>query len=291
MLEIIIIISNIILFGYIIKYFFKTNIKLSIFISFIIVWILFLNVNPYEYNQNKFSILEYIPSQYIPKMSMLKNTNIHNLQYPVIFKPVKCARNGNNVELINNISEATAYLEKNNNINEIMVQTFVPYKNEVGILYEKNIKSIVIKYSKNSAVNDGSCYDGYKSNCKEISHLITPELNNVIKNISNHIPNFNVGRYDIKYKDLNSLLKGTDFYILEVNGTMGFDLRKNFLRYFGIEYIYYPERWFLYRQLQGLQNIITLKGYNPIKLIQIMLLTIHNSIGCMDWEKLFAIYT
>ena len=87
--EIIIIVSNIILFGYIIKYFFKTNIKLSIFISFIIVWILFLNVNPYEYNQNKFSILEYIPSQYIPKMSMLKNTNIHNLQYTVIFKPVK----------------------------------------------------------------------------------------------------------------------------------------------------------------------------------------------------------
>ena len=94
-----------------------------------------------------------------------------------------------------------------------MVQTFVPYKNEVGILYEKNIKSIIIKHSKNSAVYDGSCYGGYKSKCKEISHLITPELNNVIKNISNHIPNFNVGRYDIKYKDLNSLLKGTDFYI------------------------------------------------------------------------------
>ena len=290
MLEIIIIISNIILFGYIIKYFFKTNIKLSIFISFIIVWILFLNVNPYEYNQNKFSILEYIPSQYIPKMSMLKNTNIHNLQYPVIFKPVKCARNGNNVELINNISEATAYLEKNNNINEIMVQTFVPYKNEVGILYEKNIKSIIIKHSKNTAVYDGSCYGGYKSNCKEISHLITPELNNVIKNISNHIPNFNVGRYDIKYKDLNSLLKGTDFYILEVNGTMGFDLRKNFLRYFGIEYIYYPERWFLYRQLQGLKNIITLKGYNPIKLIHYMLLTMYNVFVCRDWEKLFGIF-
>lgn len=223
-------------------------------------------------------------------MSMLRNTNIHNLQYPVIFKPVKCARNSKDVELINNISEATAYLEKNNNINEIMVQTFVPYKNEVGILYEKNIKSIVIKYSKNSAVNDGSCYDGYKSNCKEISHLITPELNNVIKNISNHIPNFNAGRYDIKYKDLNSLLKGTDFYILELNTTMGFDLRKNFLNYFGIERIYYPERWFLYRQLQGLKNIITLKGYNPIKLIHYMLLTMYNVFVCRDWEKLFGIF-
>jgi hypothetical protein len=287
--EFILIVLNILFFGYTIKYIFKKNIKIAVFISFIIIWILFLNVNPYEYNQTKLSILSYIPAEYIPKMSMLKYTNINNLQYPVIFKPIKCARNGSNVVIINNLSDATTYLQ-HNNINEIMVQTFIPYKNEIGILYEKNIKSMIIKYSKDSSIYDGSCY-GYNSKCKDITNLVTPELNNVIKNISNHIPNFNVGRYDIKYKDLNLLLKGTDFYVLEANGTMGFDLRKNKLDYFGIKSIYYLERWFIYRQLQGLKNIITLNGYNPIKLIKTMVITIYNTIVCMDWEKLFAIYS
>ena len=109
--------------------------------------------------------------------------------------------------------------------------------------------------------------------------------------ISNYIPNFNVGRYDIKYKDLNSLLDGKDFYILEVNGTMGFDLRKSNLQYFGILSIYYIERWFIYRQMQGLINIITLNGYNPIKLIQVMALTVYNTIYCKDWEKILSMYT
>lgn len=285
--ETIIILFNIFIFGYVIKYIFRLKTGLSIFISFMIIWILFLNVNPYENNEDKFSILSYIPSKYIPKMSMLKNTNINNLQYPVIFKPIKCTRVGKNVVVINNINEAVTYLE-NNNINEIMVQTFIPYKNEIGILYEKNIISMVIKKSIHSDIMT-SCYGNV--NCEDVTSLITYKLNETIKKISNHIPNFNVGRYDIKYKDLNSLLQGKYFYILEANGTMGFDLRKSNLHYFGIPSIYYIERWFIYRQMQGLINIIRLNGYNPIELIKIMLITIYNTIICMDWEKLFAIYS
>ena len=285
--EILIILLNIFILGYLTKYVFKLKLSVSICISFIIIWILFLNVNPYKYNENKLSILSYIPSEYIPKMNMLKYTNINNLQYPVIFKPIRCTKVGKNVEIIYNINDAAKYLE-NNNINEIMVQTFIPYKNEIGILYEKNIVSMVIKKSKNSSIMT-SCYGNVS--CEDITNLITPKLNNIIKKISNHIPNFNVGRYDIKYKDLNSLLEGKDFYILEANGTMGFDLRKSNLQYFGIPSIYYIERWFIYRQMQGLINIITFNGYNPLKLMQIMLLTIYNTIYCMDWEKLFAIYT
>jgi hypothetical protein len=79
--------------------------------------------------------------------------------------------------------------------------------------------------------------------------------------------------------------------VLEVNGTMGFDLRKNNLEYYGLSCIYYIERWILYRLYQGLKNILTLQGYNPLKLIQIMSMTIYNTITCMDWEKLFAIYS
>jgi hypothetical protein len=287
MCEVVITILNICILGYVIKNILRLKIHLSIFISFIIIWILFLNVNPYEYNQNKLSILADIPSEYIPKMSMLKYTNINDLQYPVIFKPIKCTRCGKNVEVINNINDAAKYI-KNNNINEIMVQSFIPYKNEIGILYEKNIISMVIKKSEDSNIMR-SCYGNVM--CEDITHLMTYKLNEIIKKISNNIPNFNVGRYDIKYKDLNSLLEGTDFYILEANGTMGFDLRKSNFQYFGIPCIYYIERWFIYRQLQGLINIITLNGYNPVKLIQTMFITIYNTIICMDWEKLFAIYS
>jgi hypothetical protein len=285
--EFLITLLNIYIFGYIIKKFFRLNIYLSIFISFMIIWILFLNVNPYKYGSNKYSILSYMPSEHFLEMSMLNNTNINNLQYPVIFKPIRCSKTGKDVEIINNINEAAKYLE-NKNTNEIMVQTFIPYKNEIGILYEKNIISIVSKKSKDSDIMK-SCYGNVT--CEDLTRLLTPELNNKIKEISNKIPNFNVGRYDIKYKDLKTLLEGKDFYIVEVNGTMGFDLRKSNLQYFGILSIYYIERWFLYRQLQGLINIITLNGYNPIKLIQIMTKTVYNTINCMDWEKLFAIYS
>jgi len=278
---------NIFIFGYLIKTVFKMQFKLSIFISFIIIWVLFLNVNPYEYEQNKFSILSYIPSKYIPTMNMLKYANINNLEYPVIFKPVKCSKIGKGVEVIHNIHDSIKYLN-NNNINEIMVQTFVPYENEVGILYEKKIISMVIKKSKDSNIMT-SCHGNVA--CEDITSLTTQKLNNVIKEISNHIPNFNVGRYDIKYKDLTSLLEGKDFYILEANGTMGFDLRKSNLQYGGIPSIYYIERWFIYRQFQGFINIMTLNGYNPMQLIQIMMITIYNTIICMDWEKLFAIYS
>lgn len=285
--ETLIILINITVFSYLIKSFFKYTLKLSFVISFTIIWILFLNVNPYEYKTNKYSILSYIPLKYRPEMNMLNNTDINKINYPVIFKPVRCSKGGKNVTLIMNKNDATNYI-LNNNISEIMFQTFVPYKNEIGILYEKNVKSMVIKNSKNSNIMT-SCYGDVT--CEDVSYLITPELNTKMKEISNKIPNFNVGRYDIKYKDLSSLLKGEDFYVLEVNGVMGFDLRKSNLQYFGITSIYYIERWFFYRQLQGFINIITFNGYDPIKLLKMMLISIYNTLNCMDWEKIFAIYS
>ena len=205
--ETLIILINITVFSYLIKSFFKYTLKLSFVISFIIIWVLFLNVNPYKYQTNKYSILSYIPLKYRPEMNMLNNTDINKINYPVIFKPVRCARVGRDVTLILNRNDATKYI-LNNNISEIMFQTFVPYKNEIGILYEKNIKSMVIKKSKNSNIMT-SCYGNVS--CQDVSHLITPELNTKMKEISNKIPNFNVGRYDIKYKDLSIFSKFVDW--------------------------------------------------------------------------------
>lgn len=218
-------------------------------------------------------------------MSILKNTNIRNLEYPVIFKPIKCSRSSIDVVIINNLEEAIKYIE-NNNIEDIMVQSYISYNNEIGILYEKNIKSMVIK--KSNSIIRPACNDTVS--CEDITHVVTPKLNNVINKISNSIPNFHVGRFDIKYKDLNSLLDGTDFYVLEANGTMGYDLRM--LEGTNItNNVYYSERWILYRLLQGFINIVTLNGYNPIKLIQVMALTAYNTIYCKDWEKFLSMYS
>ena len=61
-----------------------------------------------------------------------------------------------------------------------------------------------------------------------MDYLITPKLNRIIDNISHRIPNFYVGRFDIRFYNISDLNKGK-FYILEVNGNMGFDLRKDSL--------------------------------------------------------------
>lgn len=296
--EFFIILIIIILFGLITKLILKNNLYFDFILSFLIIWILFVNVNPYTPNQNKFTILSFIPNQYTPKQFLLsENDIIYKIKYPVIFKPIRCTRCSKDVSVINNIDEAKKYISDdiNFNLNEIMIQEFVPYTNEVGILFERNlfdnsgkIKSMFKRtLDNNLIVNIGS--DSNKNNSKDLTHLVTPELNNIILKISNSIPDFNVGRYDIKYKDFESLLQGKDFYILEANGTMGFNLSKNTGNIFTgtLKTIDYA----LYRIMYGFKNIITLNGYNPLELINILVMCLYNAIDCMDWEKLFAIYS
>lgn len=49
-------------------------------------------------------------------------------------------------------------------------------------------------------------------------HLITPALVERIDAISQKIPEFYIGRYDLRYSDENALLKGKNFKIVELNG-------------------------------------------------------------------------
>lgn len=254
--------------------------------------VIFINVNPYKNDENKLSILNYIPKKYLPKTDKLTNINFSIVTYPFIVKPLVCTKVGKGVEVIKNINELDNYLSKNN-INEILYQDFIPYKNEVGILYERDIFSkngkIVSIIKKNSQESDimVSCHNNV--NCEDLTMFITPELNKIICEISDYIPNFNVGRYDIKYKDEKSLFEGTNFYILEVNGTMGFDLRKDTSNFFMSNY--YKSRWFTYRLIYGIKNIITLNGYNFFENIYMLQNSINKSILCDDWEKLFCRYS
>lgn len=293
MIELIIFCFNIILLSLIINYYFKLKLNYCLVISFFIIWLLFLNVNPYDIDSNKYKILSYIPPQYKPITILYNNfVNLDNLKYPIIFKPSICTRSGFNVKVINNKDEAINYINNSCNKNEIIIQELVDYNIELAVLYEKNIldnkgiiKSIAQKSSNESIIMEG-CF-GHVT-CNNLTNIINDDLNKLFDYISNHIPNFYVGRYDIKCKSIESFING-EFYILEVNGTMGFDSNKYFNN--KLNTLFRVQRWFIYRLLIGLKNIILLNGYDIIDSVIVMFISIYNVFKCRDWEKLFSLYT
>jgi hypothetical protein len=53
-----------------------------------------------------------------------------------------------------------------------------------------------------------------------ISHLVDEKLTSKIEEIAQRIPGFYYGRFDVLYKDFESLKNGEDFKIIELNGAM-----------------------------------------------------------------------
>ncbi|MCH2355545.1 MAG: hypothetical protein MK319_02550 [Pseudomonadales bacterium] len=53
---------------------------------------------------------------------------------------------------------------------------------------------------------------------RDANRLITTELSQALDRIFDDIPGFYYGRLDVKFKDLDSLLAGKDFVIIEING-------------------------------------------------------------------------
>ena len=273
----------------------KLDFKINLILSFLIIMIIFININPYKIDENKLSLLKYIPTKYVPKTKKIINIDIKKINYPFILKPNKCSRCSKGVQVIKNKNELDDYLKKNSeNLDEILYQDFIPYENEVGILYEKDlftnkgrIVSITQKKSSNYEIMVGC---GNSVECDNLTEKITPELNKLICEISDCIPNFNTGRYDIKYETEKLLFEGKNFYILEANGCMGFDLRKGTTNFMSSNL--YINRWFLHRFFYGLKNIITLKGFTFFESINLVFSSFKNVITCdYDWEKLFCRYS
>lgn len=272
---------------------FPNNIIINNLLSILILMTIFINVNPYKNNENKFTILKHIPTQYVPKTELLNNIDVNNVKFPIIIKPIHCTKCSKGVVVIKNKNELNNYLlQHSNNLSELIYQDFIPYTNEVGVLYEKDlftqkgrIVSITKKISQKFEIMPG-CTGNVS--CENLTNYITPKLNDVIDKISNNIPNFNVGRYDIKYKDEESLFNGENFYILEANGTMGFDLRKYTSSFLMSQY--YINRWFFYRLSYGIKNIFTHNGYNLYDNIIVIINAFKNRIKCNDWEALFKGY-
>lgn len=267
----------------------KIHIIPSLLISFIIIWIIFLNVNPYTTDQNKYTILDNIPKEFVPPMSMLADVqDVTQLNYPVILKPVVCARTGNDVRKLDSPNEFGSV----SGAKDYMIQAYSPYEREVGVLYERmpwekngRIVSIIEKLGRNPIRK--WCFGD--DECKNRQDLITPQFQSKIDEISKMIPNFYTGRYDIRYQDDASIAIAKNFHIVEVNGTMGFDLAKSTEDFFDVSLI--NQRWFWSRMVIGFYNILSLNGYSPLNLGKVMILTITNAMKCGDWEKVFSMYT
>lgn len=193
--------------------------------------------------------------------------NINN--FPIIIKPNMYSGHGTNVHKINNTNELENILKKIKNKSYI-VQEFYDSKYEVGLLYEKNplcdngkIISIVLKQKYNNDWKPLSCDNiMYKKNvCSTVNRddLITKELSYIINNVSKNIPNFNAGRYDIGFDEIDEFKKGK-FKVFELNGNTGADLRCNITSYNinkdNMNNILYLLRFVIVRIYYGFINLI-----------------------------------
>ena len=217
-----------------------------------------MSANPWNRTMDKAKILSYIPEPFRLQFKIIDNTtSLSTLSYPVIFKPVVC-------------------------------------KFEAGVLYEKNpfsdygtIKSIVLKEISGSGWKPQRCSSSKHtaSNCYNIP--ITTDLIKTFNHISSKIPSFYVGRYDVRFDDMSDFLKGKKFKVLEVNGVMGFDLNTSISSLSSTwEAVEHLIPWISRRVFIGFQNIIMLKGGNPVDTFDVPF-KLKRWCDCDDYEHLF----
>jgi hypothetical protein len=282
-----------------IKYLFSVSMFYSFVIGFLIQWILFLNVNPYPLkNNNKLAIMSYIPETYKPEqeylMSSLSIEQMENMKYPIILKPIVCSGDNKDIFIVNNYKEFKNFMISNQhkiNLSNYMIQKYMEdYDIEIGVFYEQNPweeKGKIINITEKTQKEDIRAQNPlFIQNHPE---LITEKVQKLFETISQNIPDFYVGRYDIRLKHLEDLEKG-DFKILEVNGTMGMMLNSN-QNLFDNNAFIIDSKWFIRRLQIGAYNMATLKGYNPLLLLQVMSISLKNCITCDDWENLFSLYS
>jgi glutathione synthase/RimK-type ligase-like ATP-grasp enzyme len=150
-------------------------------------------VNPYTLNVNKQVILEHVPEPFRPFSNYLANVNIHDLPYPVIVKPLTCAKEGIGVTIISTVDDMINF-QKNHDTKKYLVQEYLYYlPRDIAILYENGDVVFAVEKEYPGSIRN-LC-----SPCVNKPHLLTPELIKSVRYISKSIPGFNVGRYDIRF--------------------------------------------------------------------------------------------
>jgi len=264
-------------------------IKILSFISIILI-ILFCflssNTNPITYNKD--ITLKFIPKPYYLQHKIGNKEEILNLSknfsFPFILKPNRCSTCGNNVHKINNFSELQNIV-KSYPHDYLMIQELAKQELEGAILYERwpNIKKgkIISIIQKEPKSKGNVALNLQTSKIKDISFLNNSKLEKIINKISNKIPGFYIGRYDIKFRSREDLKAG-NFKILELNSGFGIDssLYTNSTKHITFKKIPGQLRWFSKRVIVGLINLANPKN-NILETIKNKIKEISNIYQCV----------
>ena len=240
-----------------------------IIVLFLIFIFLLLSINPKINNKLKHEMMDYFYENSIPYTTINKNNykeKIKNLNYPLVFKPCICSAFGNKVELIYTERQAHTYM-KNNLNEEVMVQQLHNGPYEGTILYEKNPitkKASIIFVErvnpKNVSKNEiwfWKSSDSYKYGYYAIHkpEYETKELLEYTKNVCDKIPEFYMGRFDIRFKSHDDLKMGKNIGIIELNEALCSDTRYNDKQSTSYN-TYIFTRWVLIRIYYGMCNVV-----------------------------------
>lgn len=263
-----------------------------------------MSVNPWTYDMNKYTIYNFIDQKYklfsinVNKLTIKNEIHKNNIKFPVIIKPILCSGQGKGVQLLKSFDDINLYFKNINQYDEFILQEYYFPKYEVGLLYEKipfssgKIVSIVMKVKNSNTWKPMLCqnvYNNEETSCTDMTNITNNKLLNVINEISNQIPNFYVGRYDIGFNDIDDFKNGKNFKIFEVNGVMGFDLNYLFTNNDEnkINKFFLLIRWILIRLLIGFINVATL-NFHPFEIIFGANKRYNAYIKCKDWEHLVS---
>ena len=169
--------------------------------------------NPYLIFYNKPEINKFLPNKYL-----LKEYSLNNIKFPAVIKP-KIGSQGKDVKYLENIEDLNKYIKKYGLKNNFIQEYYG--KKEAGVFYYKDpfTKRIeIITVLKDNSKWPSRCGNIYFKNyiplCKKIK--TSKKLKEAIIDISEKIPNFNTGRYDIRYNSDQDLIDG-NFKIIELN--------------------------------------------------------------------------
>lgn len=245
-------------------------IKILIFVlcAYLIHFFIMVNINKELNHLKKSDVLNYIRDDSLDFITIDKNNVdinlIKALKYPIIFKPDYCCDFAHAVEVVKNCKEAIDYINRSID-SSIIVQEYHPGPYEATIFYRKN------PYTKNSSivvserVNENAKKDfwiwkssiSYKYNFHNVARpdLETSLLKEKMDKISNKIPSFYYGRYDIRFRNYADLKLGKGFKIIELNsfdsGETRRDPRNSTL--YNLSVFSY---WFIERYKYGVMNIL-----------------------------------
>ena len=244
-------------------------IKILIFVllAYLIHFFIMVNINKDINNLKKSEVLNYIRDDSLEFITINKNNVDINLlkalKYPIIFKPDYCCDFAHAVEIVKNSKEAIDYINRSLD-STIIVQEYHPGPYEATIFYRKNPYTNESSIVVSERVNQNSSNElwiwkssiSYKYNYHNVARpdLETPLLKEKMDLISNKIPSFYYGRYDIRFRNYGDLKRGCGFKIIELNGFNSGETRRdpqNSTIYNFNVFTY----WFIERYKYGLMNI------------------------------------